>query len=290
MKRQTWFGLVFTICIAIGIGIAGCDTATDTGTQYSIDPAEVGEMHNEALDFMLAELKHNKVAKIPIRDPRGKRDALFARMEDGCRQFLATKGLDQEGRDCELGFKAVLKAEASGSSLGLVAVRTGSYFQYFNQDATLEERQEFYLAQIFQALQNSTGDDLGGTLDAIADQATAELGDDDAVVIVVASSVAKASTAYWDDNLDDWVNALADHAGVSVDSLQGITGNMSANMVQPYCVVLNCTEMAGADVAGAAAGAAAGVITGPGVGTTALAGAAGGSVGNAVTQVWDIFF
>jgi hypothetical protein len=195
---------------------AGCDfNKNQTDESFKNPYAEVGQLHNQSLDRVLADLK-------TVQDPVESKEELFDVAEAGTRAFFKEKGAEAHAvENVERGRKLVEdvpqrlgRAHTSSTvdhpSPRAVAALPDSVL------AELTSEQVQYIREIAGLVKgNPPVDQLKDQLSTLSQSALDELGKEDAAVVLQASAVAKSSYTYWVEHIEEWLVAVSQAASGS---------------------------------------------------------------------------
>ena len=291
----------FSVCAIIALMassllLAGCDFG---GTQSEPTTLEnpysyVGDKHSAGLDYALNQLKDSPEAT--------SRKALLQLAERSSRQYVEHQGLGLKRFDAvEVGIDAA-SSIASVSKVDLTAgsaTRSPSARTRIIPDSLksrLSGAQLHFIDRIMELIENEPSvEELRNALESLNEKVRAELKEDRARVVLIASAVAMDSWTYWTQNGDEWIEAIREKRNSSA-SAQSLKSAGVISKGDDKGDDFSWSEVGKADIAGGVGGAAGGAVSGAmaggiGAGPGAAAGGAGGavagSVGSATDQLLD---
>ena len=221
LSISTLTALIFSALL-----FTGCDTFdTQTVQSFKNPHAEVGQLHNQALDHVLSDLK-------TVQGTIKSKEELFETAESSLQAFAREKGADaHQVDDVRWGMKMmtdapkrVSRAQArSGVDDPLpraVAIVPDSVL------ADLTSGQKRYFEEIASLVDsNPSLTQFEEQLSTLSQSAVDELGEEDAAVVLQASAVAKSSYAYWAEHYGEWMITMWQ---AQSDSLTATDGNASS--------------------------------------------------------------
>lgn len=186
----------------------GCDFSRNEASQPFENPyAEVGKVHNQAIDNALADLK-------AVQTPVKNRGALFDTAETSVRAFFEEKGagkgtlkdiewgarLARSARQARIGTQSAFPASASA--------KTGMSMLPDSVLARLTPGQEQYIKEMMGLLGSGLSTPaFEEQLVALNKAAVEDLGEEEAQAVLYVSAVAKSSVNYWRENYGEWMEA-----------------------------------------------------------------------------------
>lgn len=201
---------VLSVLLVSALLIVGCDSFENrTARSFKNPHAQVGQLHNQALDRVLSDLK-------TIRGTIDSRRELFDTAESSLRAFAEERGAEIHEIDrVRWGRKVVADApqrlrrmQTTGttdrSSPRAVAALPDSVL------AGLTSEQMRYIKEIAGLVEeNPPVDQLENRLSALNQTAFDELGEEKSEVVLRASAVAESSYAYWVEHFEEWTEAVS---------------------------------------------------------------------------------
>lgn len=210
----------FIRTIVFGFILVGLMTACDSSVTEMQRPApndgpaatsanpyqSVGKDHNTALDAVLADLQSLRATKMTKEELR---TAAYSSLE----AYAKTEGWDGPPSDALVELAENLGADTSGDPIVFSKVVPKT------MRSSLTSRQTHYVDEVTRAMSSGLSpSDLDAKLSAIESDATKELGDRDARVVLETSAVARSSSSYWDSNYGDWAKMATARTGDTVGS------------------------------------------------------------------------
>lgn len=235
-------------------GIVACDSSEDPVSAASdLNPYEyVGLEHNEGLDHALESIRQNggiEVSEIGSFSEGVTMGYISQREESG----LLSQSVMYE----------IVRDEIARSSVQ-------SNARTFSGGSGLNEAQQPFVDRLYAGLDDmADAEDYRAIVDQIVRDAGATLTEEDEAVVLAAAAVAANSVEYWEDNFEEWA-----------DALQAESAPAQARQVPDWLKRIGAN-----DLGGAIGGAIAGAIGGPkGAGLGALGGGVGASVATGVCE------
>ena len=209
---------------------AGCDTfesQSEQPPQFENPYAQVGRLHNQSLDHVLADLK---AVKGPLRG----REALLETAEASTREFFREKSIEAEGFDAvEMGMNLVrqrpnanaeVKAATQGEGQSLLRALLPDSVR---SEMTAEQKQ--YVGEVLSLIKSKPPvHEFEAQLATLSKSALDELGEEEAKVVLYTSAVAKSSYSYWRENLGEWTETILTAAARS-DSVSVISNRAGSS-------------------------------------------------------------
>jgi len=200
----------FTSLVFSALFFAGCDTFETQKEQSFKNPyAEVGQLHNKALDSVLSDLK-------TVQGTVESKEELYDKAEASLQAFAKEKGATAHEIDrVRWGRKVIreapqrLERALTNSTEGnptprAVAVLPDSML------GELTSEQMRYIEGIADLVDdNPSVDQFEAQLSTLSQSALDELGEEDAAVVLRASAVAKSSYSYWIEHFEEWIVAAS---------------------------------------------------------------------------------
>lgn len=208
--RTIVFGLVF-----VGL-MTACDSsvtevqrpAPDDGpVAASTNPYQsVGKDHNTALDAVLADLQS-------LRATNMTKDELRAAAYSSLETYAKKQRWSGPPSEALVELAKNLGADTSGGPMVFSKIVPKT------MRSSLTSRQTHYVHEVTKAMSSGlSSEDLDATLTTIETDATKELGDRDARVVLETSAVARSSSTYWDGHYGDWAKMATARTGDTVGS------------------------------------------------------------------------
>lgn len=275
---------IITLTLLLALPLLGCrEDVTSSRTSpadaqaaalnETAEPASsfswVGTQHNAALDHLLLELGRIRgLERMP--DP-----AIAGLVENGTRRFLMSQGIDAGSEMVRRGIASVPRDNLS-----------------FRRARDLANAGElsWYAVQYLEQIQVWVDDgaipitDLRTRLRALDLEAYENLDPTEAELVLSVSAVAASSTAYWEENGDEWAEWYTEKR--LAEPLSARPGRLPRGGEDVSVMGrINWRRVAGHDVIGAISGGTAAAVTGAGIAAGAAGGAAGASTLSALGQL-----
>ncbi|MBN1639262.1 MAG: hypothetical protein JW866_09855 [Ignavibacteriales bacterium] len=268
MKLNNFIVVIVVVFIAFAYFTSCEDKISEPDKNISsfVNPyAYVGEVHNEGLDYILNDLneeaktKKNKLNKIGSKQEFN--SELIKFVNNSQTKFLTSKGYQPEEISSILGSDIFNYCKKMGK------VNDDSLITLYS------EKQIYYLNIVNEIIETENDlENLKIKLNKLEEQVFNELGDEEAMPILIATSVALNSSIYWEENYQIWENTMLE---IATDGNLGKVSNLGK--ISKICAL---KDVIGMDVAGAVAGAMAGG------GKGALIGGLAGSAGQAIYEIF----
>ena len=281
MRRYITFLLILPLTILIGCSENSVDNTKEVSSlkELTAKYKYVGEDHNAGMQSIVESI--NNTGHI------NSRKEIMRLVEKSGTNFIeelsSSDVQTQQNKKRFINHLEIIKKRSKSTSLK----SSRPYKQIFSSNK-LSSTQKKLIKDIRHVL--SANSDLlviKNKLDSINQEASQKINNKEELeVIIMATTVAKSSIAYWNENLDKWTEAVIEVNGEN----SKLSSNQISNAVDPGAI-------ADADVEGAVAGAVGSVILGCAeltggacLAAGATVGGVGNSAGKAVTELIDYFW
>jgi len=188
--------------------LSSCDfNKTEPEKEFENPLAHVGKMHNQGVDHVLGDIKETDIKETDIRETdmtkkRG-RNVLSDVIKTSAQAFLEESDLGPEAiKTMKVGMSAVRSTRSTDlrkSNDEVLRVLPDSL------RGDLSEKQREYLREVGRVvLDEPPMPQLKKQVNKLGRSARDELSREDAMPVFAAIALAKSSSRYWRDNLDEW--------------------------------------------------------------------------------------
>lgn len=250
-------GLLILLFAGLAFGLESCDkmgTDADLAERtVEIRPAEVGILHNQALDHVFADLQAAAGAGNLTRED------VYEIARASLSDFLAQAGLGEITDE----YWALAFAAAQSGSASWGERKDGGA-------PTVSIRAIEYLDRIVELIDTPVPlQDFERSLAAIEQEAEGQLRDRDLAAVLSASSLALNSARYWNGGSAKWTALLCDEGLCQrplTSASQASAANPDPSAARSQAMAINGWKVLGADLVGCAVGAFGGGLFGCAVG------------------------
>lgn len=251
MRKFILIGAVMALLVSCRVNEVNNGSATSIPL---VTNNEVGRLHNEGLDYVFGKIKGE------IQATRGGRSAITEDfVDDACWEFLEKEGIVSEATRSTDWSVMTKSRNTTPEEIGASPLMT----EYTKRIARVLARKSN--AENIDKLHNQF---LSIEQDILADT---ELDTDEREALLSMTAVTVYSVAYWQENYDDWMNAL------------GVPEVKTRNSERGSSNWGDVADIAWADAGGAMVGAMVGAAAG---GVGAGPGALGGGLGASAFDAW----